>query len=49
MVTKIGRSKLWFNSFQPSVSLHVDTSRLIYIANLSDWFLSEMQHWAEMA
>ena len=49
METKIGFSELWFNSGQPSVSLHIETNHLICIGNLSDWFLSEMQRWAEMA
>ena len=34
------------NPIQPSVALHIETSYLFRKTN--DWFLYEMQHWAEM-
>ena len=41
-----------FNSFQASVEFHVETSHLIYTANLhyesNDWLLCKMQYSAEI-
>ena len=36
------------NPFQPSVTFDIETSNLIDLEGTSnDWFLHELQHWAE--
>ena len=36
-----------FIPFQPSVAFYIETSPLVYTAN-HDWFLYEMQGWADI-